>query len=73
MCRHTSNDYDTLGLVQIALAIADLLGLLIVGVQTYTQVVVLRFFIGVFEAGFYPGLLPVRRLWCDVELTYIQA
>lgn len=26
------------------------------GVQTYTQIVVLRFFIGVFEAGFYPGM-----------------
>lgn len=24
------------------------------GVQTYAQVVVLRFFIGVFEAGFFP-------------------
>ena len=30
------------------------------GVQTYTQVVVLRFFIGVFEAGFYPGSLSHR-------------
>ena len=27
------------------------------GVQTYTQIVVLRFFIGVFEAGFYPGMM----------------
>ena len=27
------------------------------GVQTYAQVVVLRFFIGVCEAGFYPGTL----------------
>ena len=26
------------------------------GVQTYPQVVVLRFLIGVFEAGFYPGI-----------------
>lgn len=27
------------------------------GVQNFTQVTVLRFFIGVFEAGFFPGML----------------
>ena len=31
------------------------------GVQTYPQIVVLRFFIGVFEAGFYPGILCQTR------------
>lgn len=27
------------------------------GVQNYASVVVLRFFIGVFEAGFFPGIV----------------
>ena len=33
------------------------------GVQTYGQVVVLRFLLGVFEAGFYPGWY--RECWLE--------
>lgn len=32
------------------------------GVQNYAQIVVLRFFIGVFEAGFFPGSSTLPRL-----------
>ncbi|KAK5163762.1 uncharacterized protein LTR77_010435 [Saxophila tyrrhenica] len=38
------------------------------GVQNYTTVVVLRFFIGVFEAGFFPGKCLVTR---TLSLIYI--
>jgi len=31
------------------------------GVQNFAQVTVLRFFIGMFEAGFFPGM------WCDSQ------
>ncbi|KAK3710789.1 hypothetical protein LTR37_010013, partial [Vermiconidia calcicola] len=37
------------------------------GVQTYPQVVVLRFLIGVFEAGFYPGIIYFITMWFPVE------
>lgn len=30
------------------------------GVKTYAQVIVLRFMIGIFEAGFFPGKNPLR-------------
>lgn len=33
------------------------------GVQNYPQVVVLRFFIGVFEAGFFPGGWPASAVF----------
>ncbi|KAI5361634.1 Putative major facilitator superfamily, MFS transporter superfamily [Septoria linicola] len=37
------------------------------GVQNYAQVVVLRFFIGVFEAGFFPGIIYLITFWYPVE------
>ncbi|EME78071.1 uncharacterized protein MYCFIDRAFT_57511 [Pseudocercospora fijiensis CIRAD86] len=37
------------------------------GVRTYAQVVVLRFFIGVFEAGFFPGIVYLITFWYPVE------
>ena len=37
------------------------------GVQTYPQVVVLRFLIGVFEAGFFPGIVFYITFWYPVE------
>ena len=37
------------------------------GVQTYAQIVVLRFFIGVFEAGFYPGIIYFITMWYPVH------
>ncbi|KAF2166247.1 hypothetical protein M409DRAFT_23439 [Zasmidium cellare ATCC 36951] len=37
------------------------------GVQNYAQVVVLRFFIGVFEAGFFPGIVYLITFWYPVE------
>ena len=37
------------------------------GVQNYTQIVVLRFFIGVFEAGFYPGIIYFITMWYPVH------
>jgi len=37
------------------------------GVQTYGQIVGLRFLIGVFEAGFYPGIIYFITMWFPVE------
>jgi len=37
------------------------------GVQTYAQIVILRFFIGVFEAGFYPGIIYFITMWYPVH------
>ncbi|PPJ55608.1 hypothetical protein CBER1_03717 [Cercospora berteroae] len=37
------------------------------GVQNYATVVVLRFFIGVFEAGFFPGIVYLITFWYPVE------
>lgn len=37
------------------------------GVQTYAQVVVLRFMLGVFEAGFYPGCIYLITMWYPVN------
>lgn len=37
------------------------------GVQNYAQVVVLRFLIGVFEAGFYPGIIYFITMWYPVH------
>jgi MFS family permease len=37
------------------------------GVKTYPQAVVLRFFIGVFEAGFFPGIVYLITFWYPVE------
>lgn len=37
------------------------------GVQNFAQVTILRFFIGMFEAGFFPGMFNV---WCDVVLGW---
>ncbi|EME40314.1 hypothetical protein DOTSEDRAFT_137424 [Dothistroma septosporum NZE10] len=37
------------------------------GVQTYAQVTVLRFLIGVFEAGFFPGIVYLITFWYPVE------
>ncbi|KAH9843442.1 MFS transporter [Teratosphaeria destructans] len=37
------------------------------GVRTYPQVVVLRFLIGVFEAGFFPGIVYLITFWYPVE------
>ena len=43
------------------------------GVQTYTQIVVLRFLIGVFEAGFYPGEPCLNETVKERKLTVIPA
>ncbi|KAK5723584.1 hypothetical protein LTR15_005283 [Elasticomyces elasticus] len=37
------------------------------GVRTYAQVVVLRFLIGMFEAGFFPGIVYFITMWYPVE------
>ncbi|KAF2102606.1 retrograde regulation protein 2 [Rhizodiscina lignyota] len=37
------------------------------GVQNYATVVVLRFLIGVFEAGFFPGIVYFITMWYRVE------
>lgn len=37
------------------------------GVQTYAEVVVLRFFIGVFEAGFFPGIVYYLTFFYPVQ------
>lgn len=37
------------------------------GVQNYASVVVLRFFVGVFEAGFFPGCVYLITFWYPVE------
>lgn len=37
------------------------------GVQTYAQIVVMRFLIGVFEAGFYPGIVYFITMWYPVH------
>lgn len=37
------------------------------GVKTYGQIVGLRFLIGVFEAGFYPGIIYFITMWYPVE------
>ncbi|EOD51663.1 putative mfs transporter protein [Neofusicoccum parvum] len=37
------------------------------GVQNYASVVVLRFFVGVFEAGFFPGVVYLITFWYPVE------
>ncbi|EKG20901.1 Major facilitator superfamily [Macrophomina phaseolina MS6] len=37
------------------------------GVQNYGSVVVLRFFVGVFEAGFFPGTVYLITFWYPVE------
>ena len=37
------------------------------GIQTYGQVVGVRFLIGVFEAGFYPGIIYFITMWYPVE------
>ncbi|CAK3967580.1 related to tartrate transporter [Lecanosticta acicola] len=42
------------------------------GVQTYAQVVILRFFIGVFEAGFFPGIVYITCFWYPVEQRSVR-
>ncbi|KAF2174737.1 MFS general substrate transporter [Zopfia rhizophila CBS 207.26] len=37
------------------------------GVQNFPTVVILRFFIGVFEAGFFPGIVYLTTFWYRVE------
>lgn len=37
------------------------------GVQNFPAVVVLRFFIGVFEAGFFPGIVYITTFWYRVD------
>ncbi|OAP54580.1 hypothetical protein AYL99_11028 [Fonsecaea erecta] len=37
------------------------------GVKTYPQVVVLRFLIGIFEAGFFPGIVYFTTFWYRIE------
>ncbi|KIY00065.1 uncharacterized protein Z520_03750 [Fonsecaea multimorphosa CBS 102226] len=37
------------------------------GVHTYAQVIVLRFLIGVFEAGFFPGIVYFTTFWYCIE------
>jgi MFS family permease len=43
------------------------------GVQNFAQVTILRFFIGVFEAGFFPGNYAVCVVGRSTELTWLQA
>lgn len=42
------------------------------GVQTYAQVVVLRFFVGLFEAGFFPGIVYIICFWYPVEQRSVR-
>ena len=42
------------------------------GVQTFGQIVGLRFLIGVFEAGFYPGILPQRNFFSIRQLMCVS-
>ncbi|KAL7919628.1 major facilitator superfamily domain-containing protein [Trichoderma austrokoningii] len=37
------------------------------GVKTYAQVIVLRFMIGIFEAGFFPGIVYFTTFWYRIE------
>lgn len=37
------------------------------GVRTYPQIVVLRFMIGMFEAGFFPGIVYITTFWYRPE------
>ncbi|OAA55216.1 Major facilitator superfamily domain, general substrate transporter [Niveomyces insectorum RCEF 264] len=37
------------------------------GVRTYAEVVVIRFMIGIFEAGFFPGIIYYTTFWYRIE------
>lgn len=48
------------------------------GVHTYPQVVVLRFLIGAFEAGFFPGIVYITTFWYrpeerSVRIAFVMA